>query len=784
MSGKMRKTIVTCAPRAWMMMAMCAVLAWPSIGRADESVARQWSEAILSAIRIDFPNPPVHARNLYHFSATMYDTWATFDDQAQGVFYTDKAPAPADIEAARNEAISYAAYRILSHRYALSVNPTGSQTIFDNVMNTLGYDPMVTTTVGDSPAAIGNRVAAFVIGSTINDGSNEVNKYVDNSGYMPVNAPLTLPFTGIEPLVVADPNRWQPLAFDVALTQNGLEADKIQKYVGPHWGAVTTFALHSEPGDPHSWSSVDPGPPPLLGGVGDAKFKTDVLSVIAHSAVLDPNATTIVAQTSIADANPGESPLIDVSPASRGNRPLGTHTDQGYDVNPVTGQPYTPQFVHVGDYGRILAEFWADGPHSETPPGHWFSLANDVADHPLTIKKIGGVGPVVDDLEWDVKTYLSIGGAVHDSAVAAWGAKRVYDYVRPITMIRYMGQLGQSSDPAGPSYNPNGLPLQPGLVEVITAESSASGERHEHLAAHVGEIAIYAWTGAGEVAEGEVAGSGWIRAVEWFPYQRSTFVTPAFAAYVSGHSTFSRSAAEVLAGITGSPFFPGGLSDYYFPQHMALEFEDGPTNSDVTLQWATYYDAADEAGISRLFGGIHVASDDFGGRIIGSQVGMGALDHALFALFYPDFVTGDTTLDGVLNADDIDALHALVHMNSTSPFADLNNDGAADGLDVTALVEGELDTRSGDVNLDGSVDITDLAALASFFGAGNDTTGWAQGNLNGLGGVNISDLALLASYFGFERSAGAGGNDVPEPATIALLAAGGWLMRRRRAARA
>ena len=44
----------------------------------------------------------------------------------------------------------------------------------------------------------------------------------------------------------------------------------------------------------------------------------------------------------------------------------------------------------------------------------------------------------------------------------------------------------------------------------------------------------------------------------------------------------------------------------------------------MTLQWATYYDAADEAGISRLWGGIHVPVDDFSGRVMGSSIGVEA----------------------------------------------------------------------------------------------------------------------------------------------------------------
>jgi len=275
--------------------------------------------------------------------------------------------------------------------------------------------------------------------------------------------------------------------------------------------------------------------------------------------------------------------------------------------------------VPRADFARVLAEFWADGPHSETPPGHWNTIANAVTDSPGFERRIGGRGPQVDPLEWDVKLYLALNGAVHDAAVAAWGAKGYYDYVRPISMIRWMGGLGQSSDPSLPSYHPDGLPLIDGEVELITAASSAAGERHAHLAEHVGEVAIRAWSGNPGDRGSELGGVDWIRAVEWVPYQLSTFVTPSFAGYVSGHSTFSRAAAEVLAAMTGTPYFPGGLGSWTVPAG-SLEFEQGPSQ-DVPLQWATYYDAADQAGISRLYGGIHVEADDLRGRVMGARCG-------------------------------------------------------------------------------------------------------------------------------------------------------------------
>jgi hypothetical protein len=280
----------------------------------------------------------------------------------------------------------------------------------------------------------------------------------------------------------------------------------------------------------------------------------------------------------------------------------------------------------AADLYRVIAEYWADGPTSETPPGHWNVIASSVADTPGFERRFRGEGPELDPLEWDVKTYFALNGAVHDAAIAAWGLKAYYDSVRPISMIRYMGGLGQSSDPAGESYDPDGLPLEAGLVEVITPDSSGPGERHEPLADHIGEIAVHAWSGSPDDPATETSGVGWIRAVDWVPYQRPTFVTPSFAGYVSGHSTFSRAAAEVLTGLTGTPYFPGGLSTWTVEQGHLLH-EEGPT-ADVELQWATYFDASDQAGISRLYGGIHIPQDDVEGRIIGSQVGLGAWDLA------------------------------------------------------------------------------------------------------------------------------------------------------------
>ena len=111
----------------------------------------------------------------------------------------------------------------------------------------------------------------------------------------------------------------------------------------------------------------------------------------------------------------------------------------------------------------------------------------------------------------------------------------------------------------------------------------------------------------------------------WWPYQRPTFVTPNFAGYVSGHSTYSRAAAEMLENFTGSPYFPGGLETHKAKQNEFLVFEDGPSQ-DIELQWVSYKDAADQCSLSRIWGGIHPYIDDIPGRLIGQIIGNESFD--------------------------------------------------------------------------------------------------------------------------------------------------------------
>jgi len=580
-----------------------------------KSVARWWDEATLDGVRLDIPNPPVHARNLFHLSAALWDSYWAYERNGwvgrQAMYDQETVTLPAD-EAARlaaqQQAMCYAAYTVVRQRYQNSAGSVSALAGIDWLMHQFGYDPAFSDATGSSPASVGLRIGRQVVALTLYDGANEVGNYADATGFVAQNPALvvTSPGTGL----AVNPDYWQPLNLVNTVTQNGIVlGPSTQKFVGSNAINTQPFALQRSAS---RFPVDDPGPPPSFANPTTRdNYIQQAQLLIQYSSQLgtDDGAT------------------LDISPGARFNNPLGTNDGTGHPLNPYTNQPYASNVVLRGDYERILAEFWADGPNSETPPGHWNLLFNEVSDHPLCTHQFMGAGPSLPRLQWDVCGYLALNGALHDAACAAWSLKWEYDSARPITMIRYLAGLGQSSDPSQANYNASGLPLVPGLIEVITAASSAPGQRHATLADSVGQIAIRAWLGTPSNPS-ITSGVGWILATNWVPYQRNTFVTPAFPGFISGHSTFSRAGAEVLSQLTGSDFFPGGLATYDFAAGTALTFEAGPTQH-VQLQWATYFDAADQAGLSRLFGGIHIPSDDFTGRIMGSKIGRDAFTHFL-----------------------------------------------------------------------------------------------------------------------------------------------------------
>ncbi len=659
------------ARSSWRRATVAAILASAlasSAALAQHSVARQWNDTMLNSIKKDVVRPPVQARNLFHVSAAMYDAWAAYDTTVQGYFFVEKHSAK-NVEAARHESISYAAYRVMKHRFALSPNSVIINGYLNAQMTALGFSTEVTTTVGSSPAAIGNRIAALVIAQGFTDNSHEeVNHAKYANTYLDVNLPLVvgLPFN---PGIV-DVTRYQPLALTFFVDQGGnIIPGGFPPKLAPFWGFVTPFGLL-----PTDMDAARPGvylgaaAPPVLNGVGDATWRADHEGVMALSATLTPD----------------DGVMINISPNSMGNSTIGTNDGTGRALNPVTGKAYPSNIVKRGDWSRCLAEFWADGPNSTTPPGHWNEIANVVSDQPSFERRMGGEGPILGELEWDVKVYVALNGALHDAAVTAWGIKGYYDTMRPIGAIRTLAQNGQCSDPKQPNYSANGLHLVPDICELITASTTAVGQRHEELAGYEGEIAVKSWPGSPLDPANQYSGVKWMLAGAWVPYQRPTFVTPPFAGYVSGHSTYSRTAAEMLTRLTGSAFFPGGVGEFVCTQNQMLVFEDGPSET-FTFQWATYYDAADQSGFSRLTGGIHPAFDDFEGRILGEKVAQRAHARAM-DLFEPLVIPCDADFDadGTVGASDLSMILASWGQ-SKSPY-DLTGDGLINASDLSMLL--------------------------------------------------------------------------------------------------
>ncbi len=634
------------------------------------SIARQWNNLILEAIRNDYARPTVHARNLYHHSIIAYDGWAVYDPSRTRFLlgntlhgYScsyDSIVLPADIEAARHETISYASYRFIQSRYVNSPDYPQTLVLINDLMAQYGYDTSITSTdyINGGAAELGNYLAEQIHLYGLTDGANESNNY-QNIYYDQMNPPLEMAQPGNPN--IQDPNHWQPLALETLIDQSGNVITTTQPHLSPEWGDVQPFSLLpsmsnqlTRNGDTYN-VYFDTLMPALL-TEGDST---------AWDSFYKWNHSLVSIWQSHLDTADGV--MWDISPASIGNNtwyptdssefPLfydltnGGDPGTGYAVNPVTGQPYTPQMVHRADYARVLAEFWADGLDSETPPGHWFEIYHYVSDQPTFMRKWRGVGPVLDPLEYDVKAQLALGGTVHDAAICAWSLKGYYDYARPVSAIRYMADQGQSSDTNELSYDPNGIPLLPGFIEVVHIGDTLAGQWNEH----VGKIKVFTWRGHDYIVDPLVddAGVGWILAENWWPYQRPTFVTPPFAGFVSGHSTFSRAAAHTMEFITGSPYFPGGMGEFVAPMNEYLQFEEGPSDT-VRLQWASYKDASDQCSLSRIWGGIHPPIDDMPGRKIGDIVGpMASLfADSIFSINYPALIATNCS-DPIINLADI-----------------------------------------------------------------------------------------------------------------------------------
>jgi len=614
----------------------------------DISIARLWNEALLEAIRRDYARPTIHARNLFHSSVAMYDIWAIYDDVARPYLIgntvngfsstlSDFTPSES-IEESEKEAISFAMYRLLSHRFQNSPNVEITQARFDLLMDKLGYDTSFTSLLYEngSAAALGNFVGQILIDYGLQDGAREATGY-DNGYYEPINVPYALDVSFHPP--INDPNRWEPLSLETYIDQSGNVVEgNVPPFLSPEWGNVLPFALKEEDKVAYERDGNvfnvyhDPSNPPYISTTENTSeseaYKWGFSMVSVWQSHLDPSDNVMwdISPSAIGNVDISTFPTNYADYPSFYNFTEGGSNSNGHAINPFTGNPYEPNIVPRGDYTRVLAEFWADGPDSETPPGHWFTLLNYVSDHQEFEKRFEGEGDILPPLEWDVKSYFILGGGMHDAAISGWSIKGWYDYIRPISAIRYMATQGQSSDPSLSNYSVSGIELIDGYIEVVELGDPLAGLTNEN----VGKIKMYTWKGHDYISNTETdqAGVGWILAEDWYPYQRPTFVTPPFAGFVSGHSTYSRAAAELMTMITGDEFFPGGIAEFVAKKNEFLVFEEGPSQ-DVVLQWATYRDASDQTSLSRIWGGIHPPADDIPGRFIGQVVAEDAFSFAI-----------------------------------------------------------------------------------------------------------------------------------------------------------
>jgi hypothetical protein len=342
------------------------------------------------------------------------------------------------------------------------------------------------------------------------------------------------------------------------------DGDPEQAFLTPQWPGVESFALPEDGAGETAFEAVRPPPPQPF------------FTAAAAGSTLDVDAGTITLAAPVT--------IDGVARAAGETVPVTADL-----VGPIINPAFLAQAEHVvalsaalTDEHKIIAEFWEDGAGTAFPPGTFMSFAHYVSardEHTL---------------DEDAELFLAMGNAVLDAGIATWDAKVHYDYVRPVRAIRELGELG--------------LIGEEGVDEV-------TGER-----GHV----VEAWGGI-DPDSGDGRGTRTILAANFDTFQRpEADPSPPFAEYTSGHSGFSAAAAAVLQRFTGSDDFGGSVT--FTPG--STQFEDGVPEETVELVWATFSEAADEAGLSRLFGGIHFEEGDVRGRELGHAAGEAAFELA------------------------------------------------------------------------------------------------------------------------------------------------------------
>src|SRR5215467_2285952 len=180
------------------------------------SIVVSWNQAFLEGVRGSKLGPPMVARALAIGHTCIYDAWAAYDRKAVGTRLgasLRRPPAERTLPNIR-QAISFAACRAASDLFPGSIS-----SVFDPLMQTLGYDPGDLSTDTSTPTGVGNVAARAVLDFRHRDGANQLGDepggipgvpYSDYTGYTPANAPMDIRFP-FDPTTVHDPSTWQPL---------------------------------------------------------------------------------------------------------------------------------------------------------------------------------------------------------------------------------------------------------------------------------------------------------------------------------------------------------------------------------------------------------------------------------------------------------------------------------------------------------------------------------------------------------------------------------------------
>jgi hypothetical protein len=454
-------------------------------------MARHWHNFVSLTTHLSSADPTPHARDFFHFSVTLWETWRLYNKRdnveldsvvGKSVIGIDfqSAAAASERRSETDAALAQASYAFFSGRYSNSRNAEVIKKLLDDTMSATGL-PYDATSVG---ARVGTAVYEWALqdGACEHDTpqyecSDPVRKYVTKNPdrFNPL-------WTGVGGL--RDPSHWQRLKMGEFTDKSDYTVKGYPDFVTPHWGFVRPFALTDE----HARLDVnwqpranyttfdgvyfDPGPVPMWGPSDSA----------THAEFVG-NHTTVAKCVAWNDVEDGLE--WNVSP---GSHALGTnnvfgHTvgcdmnmslacanvGVGHEFNPATLEPYSANVVKRGDYLRVMSEFWErqfwqKGPESDSPIRHWnWMLDHYVFDSPQFSFRWGGLGAPLDRQEFEIRSYLLLNGGLHDAGVAVWGVKRKYDSSRPVTAIRFLASIGQSTNKSAANYHPGAIPLIAGL---------------------------------------------------------------------------------------------------------------------------------------------------------------------------------------------------------------------------------------------------------------------------------------------------------------------------------